>query len=116
MERIGDIAQLDHLGHVKKIFTCATHVNGTVLIKKGPPCLRTAIDYAAVPPTVRASMRKVGWPTPTGTLWPFLPQVPMPVSSFISLPIIETRVIASGPLPIKVAPLMGAASLPFSMR
>ena len=28
-----------------------------------------------VPPTVMRSMRSVGWPTPTGTPWPFLPQV-----------------------------------------
>src|SRR5690606_10895178 len=34
-----------------------------------------------VPPTVIASMRSVGWPTPTGTLWPSLPQVPTPSSS-----------------------------------
>ena len=27
-------------------------------------------------------MRSVGWPTPTGTLWPSLPQVPTPSSSF----------------------------------
>ena len=32
----------------------------------------------------------VGWPTPTGTDWPSLPQVPTPSSSFESLPIIET--------------------------
>ena len=31
-------------------------------------------------------MRSVGWPTPTGTLWPSLPQVPTPSSSFRSLP------------------------------
>ena len=42
----------------------------------------------AVPPTVSLSMRKVGWPTPTGTLWPSLPQLPTPVSSSMSLPII----------------------------
>src|SRR3954468_2356838 len=35
----------------------------------------------AVPPTVSPSMRIEGCPTPTGTLWPSLPQVPMPVSS-----------------------------------
>ena len=35
----------------------------------------------AVPPTVKPSMRRVGWPTPTGTLWPSLPQVPTPLSS-----------------------------------
>jgi hypothetical protein len=33
------------------------------------------------------SILSVGWPTPTGTPWPFLPQVPMPGSSFMSLPI-----------------------------
>src|SRR6185312_16331450 len=70
----------------------------------------------AVPPTVNPSMRKVGWPTPTGTLWPFFPQTPMPVSSFMSLPIIFTRCIASGPLPISVAPLIAGPILPFSIR
>jgi hypothetical protein len=34
-----------------------------------------------VPPTVSASMRSVGCPTPTGTLCPSLPHVPMPSSS-----------------------------------
>ena len=61
----------------------------------------------AVPPTVRPSMRTVGMPTPTGTLWPSLPQVPTPESSFMSLPISVTRFMASGPLPIRVAPLTG---------
>jgi hypothetical protein len=61
----------------------------------------------AVPPTVSPSMRSVGWPTPTGTLWPSLPQVPTPVSSFMSLPIMLTRVNASGPLPTMVAPFTG---------
>ncbi len=69
-----------------------------------------------VPPTVIESIRSVGWPTPTGTLWPSLPQVPTPSSSFRSLPTIDTRVSTSGPLPISVAPLMGRVSLPFSMR
>src|SRR5216684_1073695 len=69
-----------------------------------------------VPPTVMRSMRSVGWPTPTGTPWPFLPQVPMPVSSVRSLPIMLRRVSASGPLPISIAPLSGAPTLPFSTR
>ena len=34
----------------------------------------------AVPPTVRLSTFRVGWPTPTGTLWPSLPQTPTPLS------------------------------------
>jgi hypothetical protein len=50
----------------------------------------------------------VGWPTPTGTLWPSLPQVPTRPSSLRSLPTIDTRVSTSGPLPISVAPLTGA--------
>src|SRR5437879_4457764 len=61
----------------------------------------------AVPPTVSPSILSVGCPTPTGTLWPSFPQVPTPVSSARSLPIIETRVSASGPLPISVAPFTG---------
>jgi len=60
-----------------------------------------------VPPTVSPSIRTVGWPTPTGTLWPSLPQVPTPLSSAKSLPIMDTRVSTSGPLPIRVAPLTG---------
>jgi hypothetical protein len=58
----------------------------------------------------------VGWPTPTGTLWPSLPQVPTPGSSAMSLPIIDTLVIVSGPLPIRVAPFTGAPILPSSIR
>ena len=42
------------------------------------------------------SMRKVGWPTPTGTLCPSLPHTPTPVSSFMSLPIALTRVTMIG--------------------
>jgi hypothetical protein len=37
--------------------------------------------YEAVPPTVMLSTRKVGWPTPTGTLCPSLPHTPTPSSS-----------------------------------
>src|SRR5690606_2852975 len=61
-------------------------------------------SYQAVPPTVRPSMRSVGMPTPTGTLCPSLPQVPTPESSCMSLPIMLTRVMASGPFPMSVAP------------
>ena len=58
----------------------------------------------------------VGWPTPTGTPWPFLPQVPMPGSRPGSLPTISILVSASGPLPISVAPLTGAVTRPSSIR
>ena len=58
-----------------------------------------------VPPTVIRSSLIVGMPTPTGTLWPSLPQVPMPSSSLRSLPTMETYFSASGPLPIRVASL-----------
>src|SRR5215813_8587468 len=61
-------------------------------------------ESQTVPPTVRPSILRVGCPTPTGTLWPSLPQVPTPGSSAMSLPIMATRVNASGPLPISVAP------------
>src|SRR5690606_22519414 len=74
----------------------------------GHRCGRDAtLHRHAVPPTVRPSTRKVGWPTPTGTLWPSLPHTPTPVSSFMSSPIRLTRVSTSGPLPISVAPLTG---------
>ena len=52
-------------------------------------------------------MRRVGWPTPTGTLWPSLPQVPTPLSRRMSLPIMLTFLSDSGPLPTMVAPLTG---------
>src|SRR2546430_10249165 len=68
----------------------------------------------AVPPTVSPSILSVGCPTPTGTLCPSFPQVPTPVSSARSLPIIETRVSASGPLPISVAPFTGWLTFPRS--
>ena len=61
----------------------------------------------AVPPTVNPSIRNVGCPTPTGTLCPSLPQVPTPVSRAMSWPTIFTRVSASGPLPMRVAPFTG---------
>ena len=34
-------------------------------------------------PTVISSIFSVGWPTPTGTDWPSLPQVPTPLSSAV---------------------------------
>ena len=61
-------------------------------------------------------MRIVGMPTPTGTPCPSLPQVPMPGSSARSLPMRDTRVSTSGPLPISVAPFTGAPILPSSIR
>ncbi len=48
-------------------------------------------DHAAVPPTVSPSTRKVGWPTPAGTLCPPLPHMPTPSSSAKSLPMPVTR-------------------------
>src|SRR5450432_3000446 len=71
--------------------------------------------HQPVPPTVIRSIRSVGWPTPTGTPWPFLPQVPMPVSSARSLPIMVMRCRSVGPLPISMAPFSGAPILPFSI-
>ena len=68
-----------------------------------------------VPPTVMRSIRNVGWPTPTGTPWPFLPQVPMPSSSWRSLPTMAMRCRSVGPLPISIAPFTGAPTLPFSI-
>jgi hypothetical protein len=41
--------------------------------------------------------------------------MPMPVSSFMSLPTMETRCMASGPLPISMAPLIGLVTLPSSI-
>src|SRR6202008_4971939 len=72
--------------------------------------------HAFVPPTVRPSIRNVGWPTTTGTPCPSLPQVPIPSSRRRSLPTIVTLVSASGPLPIKVAPFTAGPTLPFSIR
>ena len=61
--------------------------------------------------TVRASIFRVGCPTPTGTPWPSLPQVPMPGSRRMSLPTMLTLVSTSGPLPMRVAPFTGRADL-----
>lgn len=61
-------------------------------------------------------INKVGCPTPTGTPCPSLPQVPIPSSKAKSFPIIEILDIASGPLPIRVAPLRGCLILPFSTK
>src|SRR5258708_7716184 len=71
--------------------------------------------HQPVPPTVMRSIRSVGWPTPTGTPWPFLPQVPTPESSARSLPTMVMRCRSVGPLPISIAPFSGAPSLPFSI-
>ena len=72
--------------------------------------------YCFVPPTVMPDTRTVGIPTPTGTLWPSLPQVQRPSLRVTSLPTMLTRVSASGPLPISIAPLSGAPTFPFSTR
>src|ERR1035437_908040 len=72
--------------------------------------------YCPVPPTVMRSSLMVGMPTPTGTLCPALPHVPMPSSRARSFPTIDTYLRASGPLPIRVAPLTGRVTLPSSMR
>ena len=69
---------------------------------------RIVAAHTWVPPTVMPSMRMVGSPTPTGTDCPSLPQVPTPSSSGRSRPTRLTRVSASGPLPISVAPFTGA--------
>src|SRR6185312_8348826 len=71
--------------------------------------------HRPVPPTVIRSMRSVGWPTPTGTPWPFLPQVPIPLSSARSLPIMVIRWRSVGPLPISIVPFSGVPILPFSI-
>lgn len=75
-----------------------------------------AAPYAADPPTVSPPMSTVGWPTPTGTHWPSLPQVPMPGSSAMSLPNPRICWSAVAPSPIRVAPLTGAPTRPFFTR
>ena len=57
------------------------------------------------------SIFTVGMPTPTGTLCPSLPQMPMPSSSFRSWPTMLTYFSASGPLPISDAPRTGRVNL-----
>ena len=84
-----------------------------------PRRCRYGCQHAAqawVPPTVRPSINSEGWPTPTGTLCPSLPQTPTPSSRARSLPIMRTFCMVSGPLPIRVAPLTGAVILPSSIR
>ena len=81
-------------------------------LSKGRDKNKKSRDYA-VPPSVRLSSLRVGWPTPTGRLWPSLPHTPTPLSSARSLPTIEICCIASIPEPISVAPLTGLVCDPF---
>ena len=76
----------------------------------------SAAQHTACPPTVRPSIFSVGCPTPTGTVCPSLPQLPMPPSNAQSLPTMLTRVNTSGPFPINVAPFTGDVIFPRSMR
>src|SRR6185503_17534112 len=48
---------------------------------EGKDRLDLILVHAAVPPTVIPSINRVGWPTPAGTDWPPLPQMPIPSSS-----------------------------------
>src|SRR5262249_29021779 len=73
------------------------------------------LSQTSVPPTVMPSIRMVGSPTPTRTDWPSIPQPPTPSSSASSCPTRVTRVSASGPEPVRVAPLTGAVTRPFSI-
>src|SRR5579871_4299215 len=86
--------------------------------ERGPdgPVQRVGLAQTAVPPTVSPAIFRLGCATPTGTLWPFLPQTPTPSSKAKSLPIIVTRVSAEGPSPIRVAPLTGVLIFPSSIR
>src|SRR5262249_49283270 len=74
------------------------------------------LHYLLVPPTVISRILMVGRPTPTGIVWPSLPQIPTPWSSFRSLPTAVTCRSTVGPSPIKVAPLTGDVTLPSSIR
>jgi hypothetical protein len=80
---------------------------------RSPPRPRPA---AAEPPTVSPPIISVGWPTPTGTHWPFLPQLPMPGSSAMSLPIARIWLQRGGPVADQRAPFTGAPTLPFFTR
>ncbi len=74
-------------------------------------------NFYPAPPTVIASIFSEGWPTPTGTDCPALPQVPTPSSIAKSFPIIEMRVHASSArAPISVAFFTGGPTLPSSTR
>src|ERR1019366_1627767 len=112
--------------HIERLGECALgEENGQYdrreLDQLGAPAMRLrdyrfVVDaHQPVPPTVMRSIRSVGWPTPTGTPWPCLPQVPMPVSSARSLPTMVMRCRSVGPLPISIAPFSGAPILPFSI-
>src|SRR4030042_2653628 len=71
--------------------------------ERSPHRLEEIRGHPSVPPTVMSSMRMVGRPTPTGTDWPSLPQVPTPASRARSRPSREPRSRTSGPFPISVA-------------
>src|SRR6185437_2008765 len=122
------LRQLVHLPHAhvhRELISLKRHRLGVGRTR--PPshlhCLRGQICefclcrvHLAVPPTVMRSSFTVGIPTPTGTLCPFFPHVPMPSSSARSFPTMDTYFSDSGPLPISVAPFTGAVTLPSSIR
>src|SRR5262249_48502711 len=68
--------------------------------------------HFSVPPTVISRILIVGSPTLTGIVWPSLPQIPTPKSSFRSLPTAVTCRRTVGPSPINVAPFTGAVRCP----
>src|SRR6185295_7123820 len=76
---------------------------------------RPAHRATLVPPTVMPSMRSVGNPTPTGTIWPSFPHIPIPGSGMGSQPTIVTFFSASGPTPISMAFFTGRPSFPSSI-
>ena len=78
----------------------------------GPHGTRPGVDLMVA----AESGMTTGMPTPTGTLCPSFPQVPMPSSSFKSCPTIDTYFSASGPFPISVASRTGAVIFPSSIR
>src|SRR5262249_31046008 len=85
---------------------------------RAAPCslIRSAsVAHRAVPPTVKAVTRKVGWPSPTGTPCPCFPQVPGgPMAK--SLPTTSMLRRTSGPLPMRLASRRGSVICPFSIR
>ena len=71
---------------------------------------------AAVPPMVRPlATRSVGTPSPTGTPWPSLPQVPgAPMAK--SLPTASIEASTAGPLPMRLPSRNGSVMRPSSIR
>src|SRR5581483_4618385 len=123
-DRFFQCLDFSHANSYRKGVVLADHdvrSGSTVLLRARDRLLSNVLKvghvccYFSVPPTVISRILIVGKPTLTGIVWPSLPQIPTPWSSFKSLPTAVTCRRTVGPSPISVAPLTGAVRCPSSI-